>query len=191
MNPSPLLRASFSAFCLHPSKETPVGNSLHCNMRASMLDEIETLFYAARNDTLAQSANAILELTCPQLIQFHPHSICCSAHSWYSSSFYLWRSLRQHLSRNNGLSDESKALSVHLIDASQAQSTNRRWQWDTLTPRETEVARLVAQGKRNTEIARDLSISVHTVETHLQHIYDKLQVRSRTELARVIRDLVD
>ncbi len=39
--------------------------------------------------------------------------------------------------------------------------------------------------------ARDLSISIHTVEAHLQHIYVKLQVRSRMELARAIRDLAD
>jgi DNA-binding NarL/FixJ family response regulator len=106
-------------------------------------------------------------------------------------AFHLWRTLRQHLSRNDRLSDESKAFSVHIIDASQSQSTNRRWQWDTLTPREMQVARLAAQGHRNAEIANELHISVLTVETHLKHIYGKLKIRSRTELARVIRDLVD
>jgi len=106
-------------------------------------------------------------------------------------AFHLWRSLRQHLSRNDQLSDESKAFSVHRIDASQSQSNSRRWQWDTLTPREMEVARLAAQGRRNAEIANELRISILTVETHLKHIYGKLKIRSRTELARVIRDLVD
>jgi DNA-binding CsgD family transcriptional regulator len=106
-------------------------------------------------------------------------------------AFHLWRSLRQHLFRNDRFSDESKAFSVHLIDASQAQSANRRWQWDTLTPSEMDVARLAAQGHRNAEIANELHISILTVETHLKHIYGKLKIRSRTELARVIRDLVD
>jgi len=53
-----------------------------------------------------------------------------------------------------------------------------------LTPREIEIARLVAQGKRNSEIARVLALSELTVETHLKHIFSKLHVRSRTELAR-------
>lgn len=53
-----------------------------------------------------------------------------------------------------------------------------------LTPREIEIARLVAQGKRNREIARELTLTVSTVETHLKHIFAKLHVRSRTELAR-------
>jgi DNA-binding NarL/FixJ family response regulator len=54
-----------------------------------------------------------------------------------------------------------------------------------------EIARMVAQGSRNSEIARDLHITVRTVETHLYNIYEKLDVRSRVELARAIRDLVD
>ena len=105
--------------------------------------------------------------------------------------FHLWRSLRRHLARNNHLGSESKAFSVHFLDASQSQSNVRRWQWDTLTLREMDVARLAAQGRRNAEIANELHISILTVETHLKHIYGKLRIRSRTELARVIRDLVD
>lgn len=53
-----------------------------------------------------------------------------------------------------------------------------------LTPREIEIARLVAQGKRNREIAAELMLTVTTVETHLKHIFAKLHLRSRTELAR-------
>jgi DNA-binding NarL/FixJ family response regulator len=43
-----------------------------------------------------------------------------------------------------------------------------------LTPRELEVLRLVAVGKSNQEIARDLVLSVRTVERHVSNIYIKL-----------------
>jgi DNA-binding CsgD family transcriptional regulator len=53
-----------------------------------------------------------------------------------------------------------------------------------LTPAETRVAALAAQGLANKEIARTLFVSVHTVEVHLTHVYSKLGVHSRTQLAR-------
>jgi len=49
-----------------------------------------------------------------------------------------------------------------------------------LTPREREVLRLVAAGKRNREIAAELVVSEHTVARHLQNIYAKLRVSSNT-----------
>ena len=50
-----------------------------------------------------------------------------------------------------------------------------------LSIREEEVLHLVAHGLRSKEIAEELLIGIHTVETHLRHIYEKLQVRSRAE----------
>lgn len=106
--------------------------------------------------------------------------------------FHFLRWLRQQFPSPNLSDDNSKSFNAHIIEEiSSRPSSQRRWQWDTLTPREMEVAQLAAQGKRNSEIARDLHISVRTVETHLANIYAKLNVRSRTELARLIRDLVD
>ena len=52
-----------------------------------------------------------------------------------------------------------------------------------LTSRELEVLRLVAQGLTNYQIARQLGLSVRTVEAHLTHVYTKLDVNSRTEAA--------
>ena len=56
-----------------------------------------------------------------------------------------------------------------------------------LTPTEARIAELVADGRRNREIAGELVVSAATVEAHLTRIYRKLGVRSRTELARCIR----
>lgn len=50
-----------------------------------------------------------------------------------------------------------------------------------LTARETEVLELLAQGYLYKEIANMMSITYATVNTHIQHIYEKLHVRSRTE----------
>ncbi len=51
-----------------------------------------------------------------------------------------------------------------------------------LTPRESAVVRLVARGMTNKAIARQLGISPRTVEGHLNHVFEKLGVLSRTEL---------
>jgi DNA-binding CsgD family transcriptional regulator len=56
-----------------------------------------------------------------------------------------------------------------------------------LTPAERRVADLVAKGLTNREVAATLFLSERTVATHLSHIYAKLGVRSRTELARRLR----
>ncbi len=50
-----------------------------------------------------------------------------------------------------------------------------------LTPREQEVLSLVSRGYTNSEIARLLTMSFHTVTSHIKHIYKKLSVRSRSE----------
>ena len=53
-----------------------------------------------------------------------------------------------------------------------------------LTPAEWPVARLVAGGATNREVAARLGLSPRTVEHHLRHIFARLGVRSRVELTR-------
>ena len=55
--------------------------------------------------------------------------------------------------------------------------------WESLTPTELEVVRHAAAGLTNPEIGERMFISRGTVKTHLSHIYAKLDVRNRSELA--------
>jgi DNA-binding CsgD family transcriptional regulator len=66
-------------------------------------------------------------------------------------------------------------------------SIGGRAQTSGLTPAENRVALLVADGRTNREVAAALFLSERTVASHLTHIYAKLGVRSRTELAGTLR----
>jgi DNA-binding CsgD family transcriptional regulator len=57
---------------------------------------------------------------------------------------------------------------------------------DDLTPQELQIARLVAEGGRNREVASQLFLSPKTVEYHLRKIFQKLEIASRTELAKLV-----
>ena len=56
--------------------------------------------------------------------------------------------------------------------------------WASLTPSERDVVRLVSEGLANNDIASRLFISRRTVQTHLTHVYTKLALSSRVDLAR-------
>ncbi len=58
--------------------------------------------------------------------------------------------------------------------------------WAALTPAEREVARAVARGLSNPEVGRALAMSLGTVKTHLTHVFGKLDVANRAELAAFV-----
>jgi DNA-binding NarL/FixJ family response regulator len=58
-----------------------------------------------------------------------------------------------------------------------------------LTPRECDILRLMAEGLVKKEIGDALGISMHTVSTHLQRVYEKLHVRTNTgAVAKALRE---
>jgi DNA-binding NarL/FixJ family response regulator len=57
---------------------------------------------------------------------------------------------------------------------------------EALTERELEVARLIVDRRTNAQIAAELFLSPKTVETHIRHLFQKLEVSSRVEVARVV-----
>lgn len=60
--------------------------------------------------------------------------------------------------------------------------------WTALTNAELTVARLVAEGLTNREVADLLFVSTHTVNSHLRHAFAKLGIKSRVELVRVAHE---
>ena len=87
------------------------------------------------------------------------------------------------------LLDHGRALSLGQAVA-EADTSLRRPRpatgWHSLTKREAQIADLVAEGQTNPEIAESLVISVTTVKTHVKHVFSKLGVTGRRELARTV-----
>ncbi len=83
----------------------------------------------------------------------------------------------------------SPRLAGFVLDAfSEAVPVDEDPDLDRLTPREREVLRQIARGYSYKQVARRLSISVKTVETHVSSVLRKLQLSNRYELARWASD---
>jgi len=73
-----------------------------------------------------------------------------------------------------------------ILDKNQLERA-RRWRenvskrWESLSKREREVLKMLTEGTENKAIAASLGITVNTVEKHLENIYQKLDLKSRTE----------
>jgi DNA-binding NarL/FixJ family response regulator len=80
----------------------------------------------------------------------------------------------------HGGSPMSSVIARKVIKAFQP-LTRQSTEIEILTKREREMLELLAKGYRYKEIADQLFISFETVRTHIHHIYEKLQVQSRTE----------
>ena len=62
-----------------------------------------------------------------------------------------------------------------------------RPRWFALSPREREVTALICMGYKNYEVARMLGVEYGTVQTHLQNIYYKFNLRSRGEIRQALK----
>ncbi|WP_157965658.1 ATP-binding protein [Euzebya rosea] len=75
-----------------------------------------------------------------------------------------------------------------VLRAAGVRRSNHRRAGGPLTARQAEIAGLVADGLTNADIAERLFISVRTVTTHLDHVYQRLGISSRHALAVLVRD---
>lgn len=83
--------------------------------------------------------------------------------------------LKRILARTNGHEDLRRSLCA--VPTPHPRSSDR------LSPRETEIARLVCVGKQNKEVAYITGLSIHTIENHLKRIFRKLRIQNRAALA--------
>ena len=81
---------------------------------------------------------------------------------------------------HGGGSPMSSHIARKIVQSFQRESPPER-ESTALSPRETEVIKLLAKGYLYKEIAEMLRLTYATVHTHIRHIYEKLHVRSRTE----------
>jgi DNA-binding NarL/FixJ family response regulator len=93
-------------------------------------------------------------------------------------------SISRPLLRSGGAQGWSAQTRRELV-AARGRRTLRGETRPRLTPREAQVAALVQRGHTNREVAAQLFVTDKAVEYHLGNIYRKLDVRSRTELARL------
>ncbi|MGB0120116.1 MAG: helix-turn-helix transcriptional regulator [Solirubrobacterales bacterium] len=78
--------------------------------------------------------------------------------------------------------DEDRTVTVVIEPASGPRSATLRLETHGVTPREREIATLIARGYGNNEIAEELVLSPHTVQDYVKNIFEKLGVNSRREL---------
>jgi DNA-binding CsgD family transcriptional regulator len=83
--------------------------------------------------------------------------------------------------------EEGRAMSLYeaVAYATRGRGERRRptTGWESLTPTETEVVRLIAEGLTNPEIAERMFVARATVKAHLGNVFRKLDVSTRSEMA--------
>jgi len=101
-----------------------------------------------------------------------------------SSSHEVCRAIREVQAGNTFFSPSIAGRSARLNAPSSVGKGRRDRKAARLTSRETEVLQLIAEGKANKETARELGISLKTVEKHREHLMDKLDIHDVAGLTR-------
>jgi DNA-binding NarL/FixJ family response regulator len=96
-------------------------------------------------------------------------------------------SIREMRELRSRLRTQQPARFQALTNGAEDRAAKLRYHYG-LTRREVQVAVLLAQGRSNSAIAKELKISPHTARHHTQHVLSKLHVHSRSEAGAKIRD---
>lgn len=156
-------------------------NPLHCRLhaRTDRVLRLSDLMTRTQRRTLAWYS-----------LVWKPHGIDDALRLWLPAgpgrarSVYLERSGKNYTEREVTL---FALLRPHLVRFRANADARRRFDGHKgMTPREAEVLGWIAHGSTNNEIAGLLFISPHTVRKHVENIFEKLEVRTRTAAARYV-----
>jgi DNA-binding NarL/FixJ family response regulator len=89
----------------------------------------------------------------------------------------LLEAIQQVMDGGTPLTDHIARKIVHYFNQLGARATTL----ESLSPRETKVLEMLAQGLSYKEVADSLTLSIHTIRMNVRHIYHKLHVHSRAE----------
>lgn len=100
-------------------------------------------------------------------------------HSWIDPAIasIILEHVRQQETTASG--DKNSGITIHSLDPEQTQVIQNF----PLTERELQVLELIVAGQTNTEIAKQLYLSLGTVKTHIRNVFSKLSASDRTEAA--------
>lgn len=104
-----------------------------------------------------------------------------------ANGYLLKRSAGQTLIQSikdlvNGGAPMSSAIARKVVNSfKETETTQMHTEEPLLTKRENEILDLISKGYANKEIAAKLTVSLHTIRTHIYHIYEKLHVHNRVE----------
>jgi len=98
------------------------------------------------------------------------------------TGFGIWMGLRITNPKQRLVSDAIQELTSFEMNESALASSG-------ISPREYDVLLKLAEGKSNQEIADSLYISISTVKSHVSHIYEKLEVKRRTQAIQVGQEM--
>jgi DNA-binding CsgD family transcriptional regulator len=174
--PSPSVEAAFHTLGWQ--------NPMHCRLHAREQRVLRLSDFLTRRQRRTLEYNAAV---------WRPHGIDDGLRVWLPAepgrarSIYLERSGKNYTNRERTL---LSLLRPHLVRIrANADSRRRMNGYRGLTPREAEVLGWITRGRTNRDIARLLFISPHTVRKHVENIFEKLDVRTRTAAAARARSV--
>jgi DNA-binding CsgD family transcriptional regulator len=200
-----------NTFMLEPAMRVELGDLLEALIAVGELDEAEAILepWQERAASLDRAWSLAILARCRGLLlaargdldgAFASFEIALSEHARSTDPFHhartllaLGRTQRRAKRRRAARTTLDEALTIferlgaplwaEQARAELARIGGRTPTGDELTEAESRIARLVAEGRKNREVAAELFLTVHTVETTLTRVYRKLGVRSRAELA--------
>jgi DNA-binding NarL/FixJ family response regulator len=170
-----------------------IGGSAGIRMLDMHCEETDALLaMAAGGSHEAYAAFAQRWIDCDRPLEALRVQLTVGAHVLASGDRETARAIldatRKGLNECGASADADRAAALLRQTGARSRAKSRTTNVGPLTKRELEIARLVASGLKNSEVASTLFLAEKTVAAHLSNIYGKVEVRSRVQLTAWIRE---